>query len=134
MSAAPRLNPPFRADHIGSLKRPASLLGQRVAFDKGACPKEELTAAEDIAIRAAVELQRETGIRAITDGEFRRCASSLRVRTGARVERGAGTCSSTACSTTSTASVSSPRVRRSRCVADRRAPDYAVYVQCRWSN
>lgn len=68
-----RLNPPFRADHIGSLKRPTKLLEKRKAFDDKTCTQEELTAVEDEAIAAIVQMQREAGIKAITDGEFRRC-------------------------------------------------------------
>lgn len=67
-----RLNPPFRADHIGSLKRPAKLLEKRKAFDDKTCTQEELTVVEDEAIAAIVQMQREAGIKAITDGEFRR--------------------------------------------------------------
>jgi hypothetical protein len=72
-TAAPSLNPPFRADHIGSLKRPTAFLKIRDAFDRGECSREELRGAEDAAIRAIVDVQRAAGIRSITDGEFRRC-------------------------------------------------------------
>ncbi|PCH41756.1 UROD/MetE-like protein [Wolfiporia cocos MD-104 SS10] len=73
MSATtPRLSPPFRADHIGSLKRPAVLLKRRDEFDEGRCTREELASVEDEAIRAIVDMQRSAGIKAITDGEFRR--------------------------------------------------------------
>jgi len=66
------LDPPFRADHIGSLKRPENLLAMRVKFDEGKATPEELRAVEDEAIKGIVEMQREAGIKAITDGEFRR--------------------------------------------------------------
>ena len=66
------LHPPFRADHIGSLKRPVKLLEKRAAFDNGECTREELTTLEDETITAIVQMQREAGIKAITDGEFRR--------------------------------------------------------------
>jgi methionine synthase II (cobalamin-independent) len=72
MSAAPRLNPPFRADHIGSLKRPEALLKKRADFDAKKCTQDELRAVEDEAIKETVEMQRKAGIRSITDGEFRR--------------------------------------------------------------
>ncbi|EMD41171.1 hypothetical protein CERSUDRAFT_80798 [Gelatoporia subvermispora B] len=71
-SATPKLFPPFRADQIGSLKRPRNLLDKRVEFDAGKCTQEELRKVEDEAIRNIVEVQREAGIKAITDGEFRR--------------------------------------------------------------
>ena len=68
-----RLNPPFRAEQIGSLKRPIKLLEKRKAFDSKQCTQEELTSVEDEAIQAIVDMQREVGIKSITDGEFRRC-------------------------------------------------------------
>ena len=67
------LSPPFRADHIGSLKRPVKLLEKRKAFDSKQCTQEELTTVEDEAIKVIVQIQREAGIKSITDGEFRRC-------------------------------------------------------------
>ena len=56
---------PFRADHIGSLLRPKKL---REAFRTG----DQLQRAQDEAIREVVHRQRECGLQAITDGEFRR--------------------------------------------------------------
>ncbi|KZT63901.1 UROD/MetE-like protein [Daedalea quercina L-15889] len=72
VSSTPRLFPPFRADHIGSLKRPAKLLAKRKELDDGKCTAEELKVVEDEAVTAIVEMQREVGIKAISDGEFRR--------------------------------------------------------------
>lgn len=67
-----RVNPPFRADHVGSLLRPPALLAARQQFFNGALPQEELRHIEDIQIAAAVKQQEAIGLRAITDGEFRR--------------------------------------------------------------
>ncbi|KAI0333365.1 UROD/MetE-like protein [Cubamyces sp. BRFM 1775] len=67
-----KLNPPFRAEHIGSLKRPLKLLQKRKELDDGKCTAEELRVVEDEAIRTIVQMQREVGIKSITDGEFRR--------------------------------------------------------------
>src|SRR4030088_1802219 len=67
-----RTTPPFRADHVGSLLRPPELLAARDDFAAGRIDKEALSAAEDAAITAAVELQENVGLKAITDGEFRR--------------------------------------------------------------
>jgi methionine synthase II (cobalamin-independent) len=67
-----RTAPPFRADHVGSLLRPPELLEAREAFDAGRIDGAELSAAEDEAIRDAVELQRAAGLQSVTDGEFRR--------------------------------------------------------------
>jgi methionine synthase II (cobalamin-independent) len=63
---------PFRADHVGSLLRPASLLETRDAYERGIASAQQLRAAEDLAIRTAVELQEQVGLKTVTDGEFRR--------------------------------------------------------------
>jgi 5-methyltetrahydropteroyltriglutamate--homocysteine methyltransferase len=70
--AAERLEPPFRAEHIGSLLRPKALLDARAAFARREIAQQELTAAEDRAIRDAIALQERLGFRFATDGEFRR--------------------------------------------------------------
>jgi 5-methyltetrahydropteroyltriglutamate--homocysteine methyltransferase len=67
-----RTTPPFRADHVGSLLRPQELLDARAAHAEGRIDDEELRAVEDEAIRGAVRLQEEVGLRSATDGEFRR--------------------------------------------------------------
>ena len=64
--------PPFRADHIGSLKRPDSLLAARAGFDEGKVSPEELKKVEDEAIKSIIKMQRDIGIKSVTDGEFRR--------------------------------------------------------------
>ncbi|GAA5853687.1 hypothetical protein JCM8547_007413 [Rhodosporidiobolus lusitaniae] len=64
--------PPYRCEQIGSLKRPADLLAARAAYDLGTCTRSELTSIEDEAIRKEIVRQREAGIKALTDGEFRR--------------------------------------------------------------
>jgi 5-methyltetrahydropteroyltriglutamate--homocysteine methyltransferase len=70
------LEPPFRAEHIGSLLRPSELLALRTDHDSGRVSDEALRAAEDDAIRQAIDLQAELGLSSITDGEFRRHAYS----------------------------------------------------------
>ncbi|KAI0763249.1 UROD/MetE-like protein [Irpex lacteus] len=72
MSTSLHLHPPFRAEHLGSLKRPAQLLKKREAYDAKQISVDELREAEDEAIKAIVQVQREVGIKSITDGEFRR--------------------------------------------------------------
>jgi len=67
-----RTTPPFRADHVGSLLRPPSLLAARVGFQEGKIDSAQLRAEEDATIRAAVQMQEEVGLGAITDGELRR--------------------------------------------------------------
>ncbi len=67
-------SPPFRADHVGSLLRPAALLDARQAFADGRQSADDLRAAEDAAIRDVVRLQEEAGLQSATDGEFRRAS------------------------------------------------------------
>jgi len=69
---ARRATPPFRADHVGSLLRPAALHEAREAFAAGDIDSAELTATEDMVITDAVTLQEEAGLESATDGEFRR--------------------------------------------------------------
>jgi 5-methyltetrahydropteroyltriglutamate--homocysteine methyltransferase len=64
--------PPFRAEHIGSLLRPAKLLHAREQHLAGRLDQDGLTAIENEAIRRVVRLQEEAGLEVITDGEFRR--------------------------------------------------------------
>jgi 5-methyltetrahydropteroyltriglutamate--homocysteine methyltransferase len=72
VASKPKSKPPFRAEHIGSLLRPAELLRERARFARGEIAQAELTAAEDLAIRGAIRLQEELGFKFVTDGEFRR--------------------------------------------------------------
>ena len=67
-----RVEPPFRAEHIGSLLRPGNLLELRARFGSGEISREALGAAEDAAIRDALALQERVGLKLATDGEFRR--------------------------------------------------------------
>jgi 5-methyltetrahydropteroyltriglutamate--homocysteine methyltransferase len=64
--------PPFHADHVGSLLRPAALQAARGRYRRGEIDARALRAAQDEAIRAAVARQEAIGLHAITDGEFRR--------------------------------------------------------------
>jgi 5-methyltetrahydropteroyltriglutamate--homocysteine methyltransferase len=64
--------PPFRADHVGSLLRPATLKEARARRERGEIPAEALTAAEDAAIEHIIDRQAEVGLLSATDGEFRR--------------------------------------------------------------
>jgi len=67
-----KLNPPFRADHVGSLLRPQPLLDARRRHRDGEISGEELRAVEDTHIRDVVGRQEAVGLSSITDGEFRR--------------------------------------------------------------
>lgn len=64
--------PPFRADHVGSLLRPDELKAARAGVERGELSAEGLREIEDRCIRAAVAKQQSIGLEAITDGEFRR--------------------------------------------------------------
>ena len=75
--------PPFRADHVGSLLRPAALIEARtrlLGYDhEAAAPpimgghdNAELRAIEDECIRDVIALQEGLGLKGVTDGEYRR--------------------------------------------------------------
>ena len=67
-----RTTPPFRADQVGSLLRPAALKHAREQAHAGAITPAQLKAVEDEQIRAVIRKQEEAGLQAVTDGEFRR--------------------------------------------------------------
>jgi 5-methyltetrahydropteroyltriglutamate--homocysteine methyltransferase len=67
-----RTKPPFRADHVGSLLRPAAIKEAREKRAKGAISAAELKAVEDREIERVIKKQEEVGLQSITDGEFRR--------------------------------------------------------------
>jgi 5-methyltetrahydropteroyltriglutamate--homocysteine methyltransferase len=62
------MKPPFRADQVGSLLRPAELAKARSAR----LPPAELRELENQAIRNAVKKQEAIGLEGVTDGELRR--------------------------------------------------------------
>ena len=66
------IDPPFRAEHIGSFLRPQDLIDARLSHEGGDMEEEELRELEDLSIRDAVRLQEDIGLEVITDGEFRR--------------------------------------------------------------
>jgi 5-methyltetrahydropteroyltriglutamate--homocysteine methyltransferase len=68
----PRIRPPFRADQVGSLLRPPRLQQARAAHKAGALPDDALRTVEDECIAAAIARQEAIGLRAATDGEYRR--------------------------------------------------------------
>ena len=67
-----RTAPPFRADHVGSLLRPAELHEARAKAKRGEMSAEALRALQDKHIREAVAKQESVGMQLVTDGEFRR--------------------------------------------------------------
>src|ERR687890_1131035 len=66
--------PPFRADHVGSLLRPAPLLEARALHAAGEIDDAELRGLEDDSIADVVRMQGDVGLRTATDGEFRRAS------------------------------------------------------------
>jgi methionine synthase II (cobalamin-independent) len=67
-----RTKPPFRADHVGSLLRPAALKEARAKRERGEIDAAALNAVENREIEKAVRKQEEVGLKLATDGEFRR--------------------------------------------------------------
>ena len=67
-----RIKPPFRADHVGSLLRPAALKKAREQRARAEIDAAALKAIEDREIERVIRKQEEVGLQSITDGEFRR--------------------------------------------------------------
>jgi 5-methyltetrahydropteroyltriglutamate--homocysteine methyltransferase len=74
------VKPPFRADQVGSLLRPDALKAAREKYLGPQTPTNaigphhdpSLRVVEDQCIRDAIAMQERVGLRAVTDGEFRR--------------------------------------------------------------
>jgi 5-methyltetrahydropteroyltriglutamate--homocysteine methyltransferase len=67
-----RTKPPFRADHVGSILRSATLKAAREKAEKGEITAADLKAVEDEEIPKIIAKQEELGLRLATDGEYRR--------------------------------------------------------------
>ena len=67
-----RATPPFRADHVGSLLRPAALKEARAKRERNEITADALRAVEDREIENAIRKQEQIGLKLATDGEFRR--------------------------------------------------------------
>ena len=76
------MRPPFRADHVGSLLRPAELKQAREDFRQGKISSPALKEIEDRNVRKAVAMQEAAGLESVTDGEFRRAFWHVDVLTG----------------------------------------------------
>ncbi|KAK4693780.1 5-methyltetrahydropteroyltriglutamate--homocysteine methyltransferase, partial [Lecanoromycetidae sp. Uapishka_2] len=72
MSSNLHRNPPFRAEHLGSLLRPENLLKTREDLDNGKAQQQQLTSVEDQAVKDIVNEQIKLGFHPISDGEYRR--------------------------------------------------------------
>ncbi|WP_181805750.1 cobalamin-independent methionine synthase II family protein [Streptomyces shenzhenensis] len=62
----------IRAEHVGSMLRPAELLTARAGHRRGTLPAERLRELEDAAATAALKVQQDAGMQVFTDGEVRR--------------------------------------------------------------
>src|SRR5450830_1584494 len=67
-----RTQPPFRADHVGSLLRTTPLKDARAKRERGEITAEQLKTVEDREIAGIIKRQEDIGLQAVTDGEFRR--------------------------------------------------------------
>src|SRR5262245_57958081 len=76
----PRTKPPFRADHVGSLLRPAPLKAAREKRERGEITAAELAVVEDREIEKVIRKQQDIGLRSVTDGEFRRACGNYAFR------------------------------------------------------
>ena len=72
MATPVRSNPPFRADHIGSLLRPSALRQAHRDHSAGKLSSDAFARIQDDCIRGIVRLQETIGLKVVTDGEFRR--------------------------------------------------------------
>ena len=71
-----KINPPFRAEHIGSLLRPRALKDAFGARSRGEIDEPRFHEILERSIVDAIRMQEEVGLQTITDGEFRRVAWS----------------------------------------------------------
>ncbi len=70
--STPRTKPPFRADHVGSLLRSATLKAAREQRARGEITAEALRETEDREIAAVIRKQEAIGLKSVTDGDYRR--------------------------------------------------------------
>ncbi|WP_315370668.1 5-methyltetrahydropteroyltriglutamate--homocysteine S-methyltransferase [Paenibacillus xylanexedens] len=63
---------PFRYDIVGSFLRPSALKDARLKYQNGEITTEQLNEVENAEIVKLVQKQKEVGLQAVTDGEFRR--------------------------------------------------------------
>ena len=90
MTESTRTNPPFRAEHVGSLLRPAFLRQAYRDFSAGRMDAGAFRGEQERAIREVVALQESLGFQSVNDGEFRRrsyWAHFVEATDGLEVER-----------------------------------------------
>lgn len=67
-----RKQPPFRADHVGSLVRPQALIDAWEARREGNIEEDDFRDLQQEAIRQVVRRQEDLGLKMATDGEYNR--------------------------------------------------------------
>lgn len=67
-----KINPPFKADHVGSLLRLPELKDAKAALEAGKLSQEDYKAIENESVAKVVQIQERAGLKSITDGEQRR--------------------------------------------------------------
>ena len=72
-----QVNPPYRADIVGSFLRPAAVKEARAQFAAGTLSREALTAVENDAIRDLVAKEKAAGLVAGPPRAFRRPRGGL---------------------------------------------------------
>ena len=72
-----RTKPPFRADHVGSLLRSAALKEAREKRASGALSAEAFKEIEDREVEGVIRKQEAVGLKAATDGEYRRISWNI---------------------------------------------------------
>lgn len=72
MTVSTKLRAPYRYDIVGSFLRPAKLKEAREKFKAGEIDREALTKVEDECINDLITKEKNVGLHAVTDGEFRR--------------------------------------------------------------
>lgn len=60
-----------KIDTVGSFLRPETLKNARIAFERGNLSRQALTEVENEEIRRIVQKQKDAGLSAVSDGEFR---------------------------------------------------------------
>lgn len=78
---APQLHqrPPFRAEHLGSLLRPQQLLDAKTAQENGEVSEAKLAEVEAQEIKNIVDIQKELGYGAPSDGEYCRHSKHIQI-------------------------------------------------------
>ena len=74
MAGLERTMPPFRAEHAGSLLRPAALRRAYRDFSDRKLDQAAFAHAQDESVREVVQFQESLGFKLVTDGEFRRAS------------------------------------------------------------